>query len=424
MADDECMKVKHECFPEDIRKRHDLQNKVTTDGHACVRIKKGMCGLEQAAILAHNHSKNNSAQDGCTPIPGTIGMWRHHTRPTRFCVCVDDFGTKYFSKEDAEHLLTALGKNCKCTTDWTGKNCCGLNISWNCEDGHVDVAMIGHTPTALKRLQCAPKMHPQHSPHRHIPMQFGKKGTRQCATTPDTSPLLTKKETTHIQSITGTFLHCGRAIDCTTLPALNELARTQAQPTQQTNEVAQQLMDYLNACQNAFLRHCASNMAPHVDSDAAHLAMPKAKSRIAGHFYLSDHPNKTKHPKLNAAAHVECKTTRHVVSSAAEAEVAGVCHNATMAIPMRQTLEALNHPQPPTPLKTDNSTATGFAHDNVHQKRSKAWDMRCYWLRDRQAQQQFKIHWDSGKNDEADHHTKHHPTIDHRTKRTKHIKDK
>ena len=109
-------------------------------------------------------------------------------------------------------------------------------------------------------------------------------------------------------------------------------------------------------------------MILHVNSDAADLVAPKARSRIAGNFHLLEHPNITKHPKLNGAILVECKTLRHVVSSSAESEVAGIYHNSGIAIPIRQTLQALNHQQPSTPLKTDNSTATGFVYENIQQK--------------------------------------------------------
>ena len=137
-------------------------------------------------------------------------------------------------------------------------------------------------------------------------------------------------------------------------------------------------MDYVNTYQHAYIRYKASDMVLHIDSDAAYLVAPKARSRVAGYFHLSDHPSKKKNATLNGAIHVECKILRHVVSSAAEAEIGGVYHNAQTAIPIRTILQALNHPQPPTPIKTDNSTANGFIHNNIHQKRSKSWDMRYY----------------------------------------------
>ena len=164
-------------------------------------------------------------------------------------------------------------------------------------------------------------------------------------------------------------------------------------------------------------------MILNVDSYAAYLVQPQAKSRIAGYFLLWNLPTPTQHPTVNGAILVECKTLRHVVSSAAEAEVAGIFHNAQAAIPIRTLLEALNHPQPPTPIKTDNSTANGFIHDNIHKKRSKTWDMRYYWLRDKILQQQFKFFWDKGSNNHADYWTKHHPTKHHRAVRATYVKD-
>ena len=76
---------------------------------------------------------------------------------------------------------------------------------------------------------------------------------------------------------------------------------------------------------------------------------------------------------------MECKTLRHVVSSATEAEISGVYHNSQLAISIRTIFQALNNPQPPKLIKIDKSTAHGFIHDNIHQKRSKSWDMKYYW---------------------------------------------
>ena len=108
-------------------------------------------------------------------------------------------------------------------------------------------------------------------------------------------------------------------------------------------------MDYVHTYPKAYIRFYASDMILHVDSNTDYLVATKARSRIAGYFHLLDHPTITKQPKLNGAILVECKTLRHMVSSSAESEVAGIYHNSGIAIPIRQTLQALNHPQPPTP---------------------------------------------------------------------------
>jgi hypothetical protein len=69
---------------------------------------------------------------------------------------------------------------------------------------------------------------------------------------------------------------------------------------------------------------------------------------------------------------------REVLSSAAEAELADLFLNGKETCPLCACLQELGHPQPPTPLQTDNSTASGIANDSVKQKRSKAIDMRSY----------------------------------------------
>lgn len=87
--------------------------------------------------------------------------------------------------------------------------------------------------------------------------------------------------------------------------------------------------------------------------------------------------------------------------------------NAKLAVPMRTTLTEMGHPQPPTPIRTDNSTANGIVNSTIRQNRSKAIDMRFYWLRDRVEQNQFHIYWAPGANNLADYFTKHHSPQHH-----------
>ena len=48
------------------------------------------------------------------------------------------------------------------------------------------------------------------------------------------------------------------------------------------------------------------------------------------------------------------------MSSATEAELAGLFHNAKDASPLRVALEEMGRKQPATPIQTDNSCATGI----------------------------------------------------------------
>ena len=82
------------------------------------------------------------------------------------------------------------------------------------------------------------------------------------------------------------------------------------------------------------LRYHASDMILHVDSDAAYLVLPRARSRLAGHFFFCSDPTLTRTIRPNAPILTECKTIQHVVTSAAEAETADIFHNAQVTRPI------------------------------------------------------------------------------------------
>jgi len=90
-------------------------------------------------------------------------------------------------------------------------------------------------PTALKKLNYTAKVLPEHSPHRHNPIIYGKKGSQQMVDN-KSYPLLPKQDIKHIQSITGYFLYYTRGLDYTMLSGMNEISCTQAKPTKYTEE--------------------------------------------------------------------------------------------------------------------------------------------------------------------------------------------
>ena len=421
MIKPEYMRILYKYIPQDIRDMYKLDEKVTPDGYIYIKIKKGMYGLKQAAVLAFDNLVKNLSDHGYTPVPHTIGIWQHATRKTKFCLCVDDFGVKYFSKEDADHLLESLGKHYTYTVDWKGQNFCGFKIDWDYSNGFVDISMPNYIKDILLRFLHQTPKKPEHSPHAHVPIQYGIK-TRQYAVNQCDSPLLDKKGIKYVQQVVGSLLYYARALDGTMLPALNTIGSEQAKPTESTKNKCKKLLDYAATYPNAYIRYHASDMVLHVDTDAAYLVLPKARSRVAGYYQLLDYP--TKQDSINGPLHIECKTIRNVVASAAEAEMGGLYHNAQTSIPIRYILEALHHPQPPTPIKTDNATAHGFIYNNITLKKSKSWDMKYYWTRDRENQKQFKYIWDYGDQNEGDYFTKHHTTPYHREMRPRYIRDK
>ena len=75
---------------------------------------------------------------------------------------------------------------------------------------------------------------------------------------------------------------------------------------------------------------------------------------------------------------IMCKVLRNIMASAAEAEYGALFLNVQAAFPIRTTLIEMHHPQPPTLIQVENSTAVGIANKSIKQKRSKAMDMRFH----------------------------------------------
>ena len=97
-----------------------------------------------------------------------------------------------------------------------------------------------------------------------------------------------------------------------------------------------------------------------IDFDAAYLVAPKARSRVAGFYYFKNTPQGTTQKPSNHPVFIVCHCLKHIVSSAAEAETAGLFYNSQHAILICRILQAMGHPQLPTQIKTDNITANGF----------------------------------------------------------------
>jgi hypothetical protein len=124
----------------------------------------------------------------------------------------------------------------------------------------------------------------------------------------------------------------------------------------------------------------------------------------------------TSQSRLNGAIHVISTILKFVAASAAEAELGALFVNAKEGRVIRLILEELGHPQPPTPIHCDNSTAAGIANNTVKRQRSRSMEMRYFWIADQVARKQFTVHWHPGQENLADYYTKRHPTSHHRVR--------
>jgi hypothetical protein len=101
------MKLPIAIIPDDIIKLYALAP-ITYKEHVYVEVSKGIYGLPQAGKLANEQLIRHLEPYCYRPCSITPGLWRHDTRDIMFLLVVDDFGIKYTSLQDAEHLLSAL----------------------------------------------------------------------------------------------------------------------------------------------------------------------------------------------------------------------------------------------------------------------------------------------------------------------------
>ena len=398
-------------IPQEIIDEYNLQDLVS-NGWIYMEIRKALYGLKQSGALAAKKLAADLAPFGYQKVPFTTGLWKHVSRPITFTLVVDDFGVKYVNKEDAEHLESALKSNYPITTDWSGNKYIGINLDWNYKKKEMRTSMPGYVKKALKQFNHSMQSsRRQDSPSLYIAPRFG---SRQPQMTPidDTKPM-TEKEKLHLQRVVGKFLYYARAIDDTMGEGLNSLSTQTSEGTQKTLQAQQHFLDYCSSNPDAVKLYKASEMILFVDSDASYLSSPGSKSRAGGFFYLGNIDGSI----INGSILFLTTIIKQVMASAAEAEIAALFLNARLALPIRTALIELGHPQPPTKLKTDNNTASGFANGTIKQNKTKAIDMRFDWLKCRSAQDQFDIYWAPGKVNLADYFTKHHPPAHHKALR-------
>ena len=88
---------------------------------------------------------------------------------------MDNFGIKYFNKDDIHHLLNALKKHYTVSEDWAGENYCGFKLSWYYKHGYVLASMPNNIKELLKKLKHTAPLKPVHAPHAWSEPAYGHK---------------------------------------------------------------------------------------------------------------------------------------------------------------------------------------------------------------------------------------------------------
>jgi hypothetical protein len=230
--------------------------------------------------------------------------------------------------------------------------------------------MLDYVPEALIHFQHLPPAKPQHHLYPNIKPTYG--ATKQYTETIDTSPPLSKEDKKYVQEVVGMLLYYARCVDSTMLTALGSIAPHQANPTKNTMITVKQFLDYAFTHPDAIVTYQASDMVLAAHSDASYLLEANACSQAGGNFFMS---SDTPYPHNNGAVLTIPQIIKAVMSLAVKAKIGALYINCWEAVPACHTLEFLGHPQPPTPVQTDNTTALGVVNNNV-MKKTKTMDMK------------------------------------------------
>ena len=82
--------------------------------------------------------------------------------------------------------------------------------------------------------------------------------------------------------------------------------------------------------------------------------------------------------------------------------------NTQTDVPIHTTLTEMGWKQGPTAIQVDNSNTVGIATKEFRQKKSKAMDMRFYWIKNIIELGQFRLFWRPVPENLGDYHSKHH----------------
>ena len=108
MARYEYMNTPLRWFPQDIIDQCNTTDLVDKDGFVYVDIRKGMYGLKKEAHIYFDRLVKLLKPHGYYPLQYNPVIWCHETLPTKFELCVDNFGIKYTNPVHAHYLVDTL----------------------------------------------------------------------------------------------------------------------------------------------------------------------------------------------------------------------------------------------------------------------------------------------------------------------------
>jgi hypothetical protein len=236
----EYMVIRLDQMPAESRQKYVTNPALIRGGCVLTEINKSIYGLPQAGRLSQQRLITHLARHGYVPTRHTPCLFTHRTRPIQFALIVDDFGIKYTSRNDADHLLAALRELYPIKVNWDGDKFIGYTLVWDYTNRKVHLSMPGYIKKALHRFAVVTPSRPVNAPRKYIPPIYG--GRTQLSVIEDTTAVVSADRAKRIQEIVGVMLYYARALDHTHLEAVNRVGSMQSKPTEAVAAAAEQLL--------------------------------------------------------------------------------------------------------------------------------------------------------------------------------------
>jgi hypothetical protein len=392
----EYIRIPTRLIPANVIEFYNLEPFISANALFC-SVHKTHYGLPQAGALSQQRLFRHLHKHGYNPLPSSPSVFRNADGTIRFTLVVDDFAVVWSNQERMDHFLHTLTALYQVKVNWQGTKYLGMNIAIDRKQRHVTLSMPAYIDKLLRKV-CPDGVKGANTPAHYTPPNYAKPGAHTA--TVDESPPASESDKKRLQSVIGTLLYYSRAVDPSICTALHELGSIQSQPTEKDMKKMERLLGYVSKHRNMAIRFYASNMILQLLSDASYLCRPKARSVYGTYSYFGEPGG------INGPIACASKMINSVLSSVAEAELCGGFKIAQDAVHYRRIAHDLGYPQPATLLRMDNTVAIGLAQGTINAKRSKAMDMRFFWIVDRIKQKQFQVAHIPGMWNLSDHFTK------------------
>ncbi len=205
--------------------------KATPDGWIYFKVVHGMYGLPQSGSNSHDELKERLNKEGYFKSPLIPALWKHKMQPTQFVLIIDNFGIKYFTTEDLDHLINTLKKYYNVKVNPEGTELVRIELDWDYKNRKVHLSMKPYLDKSLRQCDNVVPTKCQHSPYPHVKPKYGAK--QQFAEYNESEPA-GDDEKKHIQKVNGKFIWYGRGVDGTILTPLSAITAKQSNPTVHT----------------------------------------------------------------------------------------------------------------------------------------------------------------------------------------------